>query len=51
MVDISPGLDRYEARLVPDETGAWGFRVEGWSDPYGTWHHDAVIKVGAQVDF
>jgi hypothetical protein len=24
--------------------------VEGWSDPYGTWHHDAVIKVGAGVD-
>ncbi|HEY8720242.1 MAG TPA: alpha-1,4-glucan--maltose-1-phosphate maltosyltransferase [Pengzhenrongella sp.] len=50
MVDISPGLDRYEALLVPDAPGAWGFRVEGWSDPYGTWSHDAAIKVAAGVD-
>ncbi len=50
MVDIAPGLDRFEARLVPTETGAWTFRVEGWSDPYGTWVHDATIKVEAGVD-
>ena len=50
MVDIAPGLDRYEARLVPDEPGDWGLRVEGWSDPYGTWSHDAAIKVAAGVD-
>jgi len=50
MIDIAPGLDRFEARLVPDAEGAWGFRVEGWSDPYGTWSHDAAIKVGAGVD-
>ncbi|QTE31560.1 alpha-1,4-glucan--maltose-1-phosphate maltosyltransferase [Pengzhenrongella sicca] len=50
MVDIAPGLDRFEARLVPDEPGAWGLRVEGWSDPYGTWSHDAAIKVAAGID-
>src|SRR5690606_34553025 len=50
MVDIAPGLDRFEARLQPDAEGAWGFRVEGWSDPYGTWSHDATIKVSAGVD-
>ncbi len=50
MVDIAPGLDRHEAHLVPDEPGTWGFRVEGWSDPYGTWAHDAPLKVGAGVD-
>ncbi len=50
MVDIAPGLDRFEARLVPDAEGDWGFRVEGWSDPYGTWAHDARIKVEAGVD-
>lgn len=37
MYDIAPGLDRYEAWLVPDAPGDWGFRVEGWSDPYATW--------------
>jgi starch synthase (maltosyl-transferring) len=50
MVDIAPGLDRFEALLVPDEPGPWGFRVEGWSDPYGTWVHDAPLKVHAGVD-
>ncbi|WP_307802507.1 alpha-1,4-glucan--maltose-1-phosphate maltosyltransferase [Cellulomonas fengjieae] len=50
MVDIAPGLDRFEARLVPTSTGDWTFRVEGWSDPYGTWAHDAAIKVEAGVD-
>jgi starch synthase (maltosyl-transferring) len=50
MVDIAPGMDRYEARLVPDEPGAWGLRVEGWSDPYATWRHDATIKVEAGID-
>ncbi|MEE6273353.1 alpha-1,4-glucan--maltose-1-phosphate maltosyltransferase [Georgenia sp. MJ206] len=50
MTDISPGLDRYEAWLAPDAPGSWGFRVEGWSDPYGTWTHDAPLKVDAGVD-
>ncbi|TQL01225.1 maltotransferase domain-containing protein [Cellulomonas sp. SLBN-39] len=50
MVDVAPGLDRLEARLVPDAEGDWSFRVEAWSDPYGTWSHDAAIKVDAGVD-
>ena len=50
MRDISPGNDLFRAFLVPDAEGLWGFRVEGWSDPYGTWHHDASIKVHAGVD-
>lgn len=50
MVDIAPGLDRYEGRLAADEPGSWGLRVEGWSDPYATWRHDAEIKVPAGID-
>ena len=50
MYDIALGLDRYEARLAADEPGSWSFRVEGWSDPYATWSHDAGIKVPAGVD-
>jgi len=50
MVDIAPGLDRYEARLQPDREGLWSFRVEGWSDPWATWVHDATIKIAAGVD-
>jgi len=47
---VVAGLDTYRADLVPDAEGQWAFRVEGWSDPYGTWRHDAVIKVEAGVD-
>ena len=50
MRDVAPGLDLMLAHVVPDAEGLWGFRVEGWSDPYGTWEHDATIKVHAGVD-
>ena len=33
------------AVVEPDTEGWWTYRVEGWSDPYGTWDHDATIKV------
>ena len=50
MVDVAPGLDRYEAWVAADAPGAWSFRVDSWSDPYATWHHDATVKLGAGVD-
>jgi starch synthase (maltosyl-transferring) len=50
MRQTNPGTDRWRADVVPDAEGEWTFRVEGWSDPYGTWEHDAVIKVKADVD-
>ena len=50
MSPVGQGLDRWGADLVPDAEGDWTFRVEGWSDPYGTWQHDAVLKVAADVD-
>lgn len=50
MADVAPGLDRFRGFLQPDEVGEWAFRVEAWSDPYGTWAHDAVIKFEAGQD-
>ncbi|WP_328475070.1 alpha-1,4-glucan--maltose-1-phosphate maltosyltransferase [Actinoplanes sp. NBC_00393] len=50
MTRINAGLDLWTATVCAGRTGRWSYRVEGWSDPYGTWHHDAVIKVGAGVD-
>ncbi len=44
------GLSRWEATIVADRPGRWSYRVEGWSDPYGTWEHDATIKIRAGVD-
>ena len=50
MTCTNPGLDTWVARVRADRTGSWSYRVEGWSDPYGTWEHDATIKVAADVD-
>lgn len=50
MTCANPGLMWWEAQVAADRPGAWSFRVEGWSDPYGTWHHDGPIKVEAGVD-
>ena len=32
MRDIAPGLDRYEAWVMPDAVGQWSFRIDTWSD-------------------
>ena len=50
MTRVNAGLDSWAATVSANRTGRWSYRVEGWSDPYGSWHHDAVIKVGANVD-
>ena len=51
MTPVAPaGLDPWEAWVRPDSEGAWTFRVEGWSDPWGTWHHNAEAKLPAGVD-
>ena len=46
----NPGLNTWAADVTATSTGWWTYRVEGWSDPYGTWDHDATIKVEAGVD-
>lgn len=50
MVDIAPGLDRFQGFLAPTEPGRWKIKVEAWSDPYGTWEHDAGVKIAAGID-
>ncbi|HUR50534.1 MAG TPA: alpha-1,4-glucan--maltose-1-phosphate maltosyltransferase [Mycobacteriales bacterium] len=48
---MTPGWDdRWTASFVPDAEGDWSFAVQGWSDPLGTWWHDAPLKVDAGVD-
>jgi starch synthase (maltosyl-transferring) len=46
----NPGLNWWTATVAADRPGWWTYRVEGWSDPWGTWVHDATIKVEADVD-
>ncbi|MGZ6791838.1 MAG: alpha-1,4-glucan--maltose-1-phosphate maltosyltransferase, partial [Mycobacteriales bacterium] len=42
--------DGWSAPVTLDGEGLWTFVVEGWSDPLGTWWHDAPLKVDAGVD-
>jgi starch synthase (maltosyl-transferring) len=46
----APGTDRWHAEVTPTSEGPWTFAVEAWSDPVGTWLHDATIKIEAGVD-
>ncbi len=50
MVVENSGLSWWSAAVAADRPGWWTYRVEGWSDPWGTWVHDATIKVEADVD-
>jgi len=43
-------VDRYFAWVTPDRPGPWLFEIHAWSDPVGTWQHDAGIKIRAGVD-
>ncbi|MEV7574559.1 alpha-1,4-glucan--maltose-1-phosphate maltosyltransferase [Pseudarthrobacter sp. NPDC089323] len=44
------GTDRWEGILTPSETGHWSFVIEAWHDRYGTWHHNAEVKIAAGID-
>ncbi|MGL5866224.1 MAG: maltotransferase domain-containing protein [Dermatophilaceae bacterium] len=50
MTCTNAGLMTWTARVCPEAAGWWSYRVEGWSDPYGSWEHDAAIKVPADLD-
>lgn len=44
------GTDSWEGVLTPSSEGNWTFAVEGWSDLYATWAHNAQVKINADVD-
>jgi starch synthase (maltosyl-transferring) len=44
------GFDWWTTSVVLDTEGLWKFRVEGWSDPWETWVHNAEIKIPAGID-
>ncbi|MDN5761386.1 MAG: alpha-1,4-glucan--maltose-1-phosphate maltosyltransferase [Microlunatus sp.] len=44
------GFDWWHAYVRLDTEGLWTFRVEGWSDPWETWVHNAEIKIPAGID-
>ena len=47
MSEQGTGLDLFGAVIVPDAPGLWSFRVDAWSDPWGTTAHALEVKVAA----
>ncbi|WP_441327459.1 alpha-1,4-glucan--maltose-1-phosphate maltosyltransferase [Kocuria sp.] len=47
---MAKGTDRYEGWVTPTSEGDWSFTIEGFSDVFGTWHHDAAIKLAVGQD-
>ncbi len=50
MKAVNWGLSLYRANYIPKVEGDYTFRVEGWSDPVGTWAHAAEVKIKAGID-
>jgi len=47
---LAPGSDRYGVNALVDEAGSWTFHFRAWSDDWGTWRHNADIKIPAGLD-
>lgn len=47
---VDVGNDRWEATLIPDRPGPWTFRVDAWSDPWGTWRRTVESKLAVGLD-
>ena len=50
MTEGAPGSDSWHAKAVVDELGAWTFKIQAFSDEYGTWHHNTEVKLDAGID-
>ncbi|ALE04727.1 alpha-1,4-glucan:maltose-1-phosphate maltosyltransferase (plasmid) [Arthrobacter sp. ERGS1:01] len=50
MAPAGKGTDAWSGVLTPTSEGAWSFAVEGWTDLYATWTHNAAVKINAGVD-
>ena len=51
MTQVEPkGLDIWQAHVRMATEGDWTFRIEGWSDPWGTWRHNTLAKLPLGMD-
>ncbi|MEY4450984.1 MAG: hypothetical protein RLZZ380_105 [Actinomycetota bacterium] len=50
MHEGAAGSDSWHGRAVVDELGDWKFKIQAFSDEYGTWHHNTEVKLAAGID-
>jgi len=50
LASLGKGSDKWGGALTPTAEGDWSFAIEGWTDLYATWAHNAQVKIAAGVD-
>ena len=50
LLEGSPGLDQWVRKVQLDQIGTWSYQVSAWDDVFGTWHHNAQVKLEAGID-
>ena len=50
MREGAAGSDSWHAKAVLDTQGIWKFKIQAFSDEYGTWHHNTEVKLAAGID-
>jgi starch synthase (maltosyl-transferring) len=50
LAPLGKGSDAWAGVLTPTSVGDWSFAIEGWTDLYATWTHNAQVKINAGVD-
>jgi starch synthase (maltosyl-transferring) len=50
LAPIGAGTDRWGTEVLIETEGVHTWRVKAWSDDFGTWLHNAEVKVPAGID-
>lgn len=50
MASQGPGIDRWAVEVQMTQQGTHTFTIEGYSDDFATWEHNAEVKVAAGID-
>ena len=50
MSEGAAGSDSWHTKALISSEGTWTFKIQAFSDEYGTWHHNTEVKLAASVD-
>ncbi len=50
MREGAAGSDTWHTKVLLDAQGIWKFKIQAFSDDYGSWHHNSEVKLAAGMD-
>ncbi|MEY4398658.1 MAG: hypothetical protein RLZ53_1234, partial [Actinomycetota bacterium] len=50
MAEGAAGSESWHTKALISSEGIWKFKIQAFSDEYGTWHHNTEVKLAASVD-